>query len=167
MEHGRNKRTQTCTPVERLLSSERGHPLECPLAYLASLTKVAVTCLDDGAVPPRDSCCFHDGAYISSESVRASGGRFTREFHHNLPDQLLHGLSKRRGQLKINSFLFRSVMRLFHFAKGSPPAALPRFVTSPIPMRYFGLVPELLRDNLILRAVFQLVARAIVEQRNR
>ena len=38
---------------------------------------------------------------------------------------------------KLNSFpaFFRSRMRLFHFAKGSPPAALPRFVTLPIPVR--------------------------------
>ena len=95
---------------------ERGRPLQRGSAHwhLASLARAAVTSRFYGSAPPRDSCCFH----------------FT------FLDQLLHGLSNRRGQLleaQLLSFS-RSVMRLFHFAEGSLPAALPGFVTLPILM---------------------------------
>ena len=131
------------------------------------------------SAPPRDSCCSHFG----------------------LLDQLLHGMSKRRGQLLeaqlLSCLLSVRDETLFHFAELSPPVhcqdifqvvagvlfvitllvPLDRLVTlKPRCQRWargytgtednFGLVPELLRDNLILRAVFQLVTTAIVEQRN-
>ena len=53
---------------------------ERPLAYIASLAGAADTCLDYGAAPPRDSCCFQDGACILSASGWASVADFPARF---------------------------------------------------------------------------------------
>ena len=93
----------------------------------------AGSCLDYGAVPPRDSCCFHDGAYLSSESVWASVGDSPSSFFpaldHSPYGKPLHPSLPGRGA--------PSVLRLLPPTAGHLPIQFPQ---AP-PVRSHGALP--------------------------